>query len=122
MSLKLYLSGMALGTILCFASSALIVVYINPEENHIFGPAGVFTSLFLGLTGFFTLVGFYVRVLVSKNEVLFHHISPAFREAFLISFYFIGLFVLQAFRTLSWWNAIFFMIAVILFEFYFLSR
>ncbi len=122
MSLKLYLIGMGLGTILCLASFILVIVYINPQESPVFGPAALFASLFLGLTGLFTLIGYFLRVIVSKNEVLFSHIAPSFRQGILLAAGFTGLFILQAFRILTWWDALILIAMIILFEFYFLSR
>lgn len=122
MSLKLYLTGMILGTILCLVSTVLIILYIDPEESRIFGPAVLLTSLFLGLTGFFTVCGFYMRLFFSKNEVVFNHISPAFRQGVLLSLVFVVLILLELFRILNVWAALLLIGAIILFEFYFLSR
>lgn len=122
MSLKLYLAGISLGTILCFVSSGLVLFYISPGESLFFGPIALFSSLFLGLAGFFTILGFYARIFASKNEVIFNHISPAFREGLLLSLCFTILLLLQALRILNLWLAFLLIGAIILFESYFLSR
>ena len=122
MTLKKYLIGMFLSTVFCWISFGLILFYIDPVRTGILGVICFYLSLFFAIVGTLTLIGFYLRIWLSKNEVLFAHVGPSFRQAVLISIALIGCLVLQSFRLLNWWDGGLFVGSVALIEFYFLSR
>jgi len=122
MTLKKYLLGMMISTIFCWISWGMILYYVDPQTTGFVGVAAFYVSLFFALIGLLTLVGFYMRVWFSKNEILFAHIGPAFRQAILLSLILTGSLFLQSFRLLTWWDAALFIASVALLEFYFLSR
>lgn len=122
MTLREYLIGMLISTALCWFSWALIIVYIDPEKTNFLGFLSFYISFFFALIGTFTLVGFYLRVRFSRNEVLFAHVSPSFRQAILLSIILIGCLLLQSLEILTWWDGGLFVASVGLLEFYFMSR
>lgn len=122
MTLKKYLIGMMVSTIFCWFSWGMILYYVDPETTGVIGLSAFYVSLFFAVIGLLTLVGFYLRVWFSKNEILFAHVGPAFRQAILLSLVIVGSLVLQSFRLLTWWDGALFIASVALLEFYFLSR
>lgn len=123
MTLKAYIFGMTASVILCSISWALIVVYINPYETNLIGVSLFYLSLFFCLTGLFALIGFYARKKIfMKNEAEFSKIEITFRQGFFLSLIFVGVLFLQSFRTLYWWNALFFVAVIIFLELYFLEK
>jgi hypothetical protein len=122
MSLRLYLVGLMFSTIFCWACFVLILFYVNPDEAGFVGFLAFYLSLFFALTGTFSLIGFYLRVWLSRNEILFKHISPAFRQGFFLALILVISLVLQAFRILTWWDGLLLVGSVVLLEFYFMSR
>lgn len=122
MSLRSYLLGLMVSTIFCWFSFGLILFYINPNEAGGVGLAAFYLSLFFALVGAFTLLGFYLRRWLSRNEILFAHISPAFRQGVLLSLVLVVSLILQAFRILTWWDGMFLVGSVVLLEFFFMSR
>jgi len=122
MTLRSYLLGMFLSTIVCWLAFGLILFYINPYNSGPLGLTAFYVSLFFASVGTLTLIGFYLRVWFSKNEVLFAHVNPSFRQAILLSIILVGSLVLQGFGLLTWWDGALFVLAIVLLEFYFISR
>ncbi len=122
MTLKKYLLGMMVSTVFCWISWGMILYYVDPQTTGFVGLAAFYVSLFFALIGLLTLVGFYMRVWFSKNEILFAHVGPAFRQGILLSLILTGSLFLQSFRLLTWWDGALFIASVALLEFYFLSR
>lgn len=122
MTLKKYLIGMMISTVFCWISWGMILYYVDPGTTGVVGLGAFYVSLFFALVGLLTLVGFYMRVWFSKNEILFAHVGPSFRQAILLSLILTGSLFLQSFRLLTWWDGALFIASVALLEFYFLSR
>lgn len=122
MTLQRYLFGIAVSTLFCFVAFGLIVFYIDPFDTGLVGYLCFYLSLFFSLIGAYTLGGFYLRLWFSRNEVIYAHVAPSFRQAVLLAMIVIGCLLLQAFRLLTWWDAVLFAASVVLLEFFFLSR
>jgi hypothetical protein len=122
MSLRSYLIGMFFSTLLCFGAWVLVLFNIDPYSTNFAGLGLFYLSLFFALVGVFTLLGFYLRVWFSKNEVIFSHVGPAFRQGVLLALILVGCLVLQSFRVLSLWSGGLFTGAVVLLEFFFMTR
>jgi hypothetical protein len=122
MSLRTYIIGLVIGTVLCSASWVMTILYVDPSEAKIFGALLFYMSLALGITGLASLIGFYLRILFSQNEVIFAHVTPSFRQGALISLCILILLVLQSFRLLTWWDILLVVLIVSLTEFFFHSR
>lgn len=122
MTLRSYLLGMFLSTIVCWLAFGLILFYVNPYNSGALGLIAFYISLFFASIGTLTLIGFYLRVWFSKNEILFAHVNPSFRQAILLSIILVGSLVLQAFHLLTWWDGALFVLSIVLVEFYFISR
>lgn len=118
MTLRSYLMSMMLSTFFCWFSFGLILFYVDPTKAGFWGLAAFYASMFFATCGTFTLMGFYLRVWFSKNEVLFSHVLPSFRQAILLSIVLCVSLILQSFRLLSWWNGVILVAACALLEFY----
>lgn len=122
MSLRAYLIGIFISTILCWAAWGLTILNIDPTDSGTLGLASFFGSLFFALAGTFGLIGFFTRVWLSGNEIIYENIGISFRQSFLLSLCIIGLLALQAIRMLTWWNGILLVLIIIMLEFYFMAK
>lgn len=122
MTLRKYLIGMFVSTILCWFSFGLILTYIDPFASGFVGLFCFYISLFFATIGTLTIIGYLLRVWLSKNEILYAHIGPAFRHGVLLSIILVVSLILQSFRLLTWWDAGLFIATIALLEFFFLSR
>lgn len=104
MSLKKYLFLMTIATVVCWGGWALVLNFVNPYEA---GPVGLiffYLSLFLGLLGVFSIIGFVIRYLVKRNEFAYAQVKIAFRQGFMFSLLLIISLALLAKNLLVWWN------------------
>ncbi|OGF28666.1 hypothetical protein A2477_00515 [Candidatus Falkowbacteria bacterium RIFOXYC2_FULL_47_12] len=121
MTLKTYLTIMLLATGICWAAWAVVVQSINPETTNWIGFLLFYVSLFLAVVGSSALVGFCVRFILLRKELAFHQVAIAFRQSFLFAVIIVGALILQAFRMLTWYNALFMVIALTVLEFFLIS-
>lgn len=113
---------MAVATSIAFMGWALVLVYIDPASSGYMGLILFYTTLFLGLMGFFTLISFSLKRWISNNEIIFAYIASSFRQGFWLAIIIIGLLVMQGARILNWWDALLFIGAISLLELYFISE
>lgn len=122
MSLRTYLWGITLAALLCWIAFGLVLTGIDPFQADLAGLSTFFVSLFFALLGSFTFIGFWLRVKITKGEVVYAHIGTSFRQGILLSLACIGLLLLQAARVLTWWDGTLLVLAILLVELYFRTK
>ena len=122
MTLKSYLNAMATATTVAFMGWILVLLYIDPVSSGYMGLILFYTTLFLGLAGFFTLLSFSLKRWIGNNEVIFAYVASSFRQGFFLAVIVIGLLIMQGARILNWWDALLFVGAIALLELYFISK
>jgi len=113
---------MTVVTLICWIGWITVLFYIEPANSGFVGLLLFYVSLFFALIGTFSLLGFFFRVWFSRAEIIFQHVGIAFRQALLFSLLLVGSLLLQGMRTLTWWNAILFVISLAILELFFLTR
>jgi hypothetical protein len=121
-SLKVYLWGIGLLTILFVIYFIFIVFKISPQNANFIIYAAFFGSLFLGLVGIFSLAGFYFRAKITKGQVIFNYLKIAIRQGLLLSLVVIGLLLLKVAGVFNWWDALLLSGAILLLELYFRGK
>lgn len=122
MSLKAYLWGLRISTVLALLAWSLTVVYVDPEKGGYVGQVLFYPSLFLVVTGFSTLIFTAIRRRKVEAEGQLFHIGMSLRQGLLLGILTVGLLLMQSFRVLVWWDGLLALAAVLLAELYFLSR
>lgn len=122
MSLRTYLFGIFISTCLFWAAFLLIFFNTNPQEGGSLIIFFFFASLFFALWGSFTLIDFYLRVFISKNEIYYANINIALREGFLFALAVLLLLGLKIAEILNFLNLFLLILAIISLEFYFLAK
>lgn len=132
MSYNLYMLGIAVATLFSWSGFGLVITKLSPcfkwldeglctlSNNK--GLLAFYITLFLALTGTFTIIGFYLRVYLKRNEVYYDNINVAFRQGLLLAFAICGLLALQGIRVLTWWDSLILMLILFLVEFSFTAR
>ena len=107
MSLRFYLILMSFGALICWLAWFFVLNSIDPVQAGFFGFLFFYSSLFLALTGTFSVIGFLIKKIVLQNdEIIFHHVKSTFRQGMLIATIIVaGLILLQT-KLLAWWSAI----------------
>ena len=121
MTLRSYLWGIKIGTLLSLTALGFVVYYIDPDKSGIIGWILFFISLFLSLSGIFILSLTWIARKVNKEKMAFSHLGMNFRQGVLLAFLAILLLLLQYFRVLTWWDGLLVAGGVFLIELYFLS-
>ncbi len=106
MTLRPYLILMSIGALICWLAWFFVLANIDPEQTGIFGFLFFYASLFLALTGAFSVIGFLIKRAILKNDqALFHHVKSTFRQGMLLAATIIGGLILLQTQLLTWWNA-----------------
>lgn len=121
-ALRNYLLGIFTASVLCWTALGLIIFNTDPNSSGRGVILIFFISLFIGLTGFFALVGFFLRLWLSKNEVIYFHLSPSIRQGILISLCVVILLALQTLRLVNIWTAGLLVLAILSLEFFFRTK
>ncbi|MDD3190828.1 MAG: hypothetical protein PHI66_04035 [Candidatus Pacebacteria bacterium] len=122
MTIKTYLLGMGLSTIVSFAAWVLVLQNVDPNSAGLLGFLLFYFTLFFALTSFFSLVGFYFRRKIFENSIEFKQVEIAFRQGMFFAVTFVGLLILQGERVLDVYSAFLFVLFVVVMEFYFLVK
>lgn len=94
MTLKKYLAVMVFATAVCWTIFLFVSSVINPESTNGIGFFLFYLSLFMGLSGTASLVGFLVRFVALKRDLAFHAVRIAFRQSFLFALFVIAILIL----------------------------
>lgn len=122
MDLKNYLALLVFGTLLCWCAWVLVLMNIDPTNSGFIGLASFFLSLFFGLLGTLTLLGFAFRRAFQRERVAFDHIGVSLRQGLFFALVFVGALLLRSVGLYTWWNILFLVAGFTVLEFFFLTR
>lgn len=100
----------------------LIVNKLSPYENVGIVLALVFLTFFIALASTFTVLGYYFRLWLFKNEIFYKHINVSLRQGVLLALIAVFSMVFQMLRVLNWWSGMLILLITVLLEMYFSSR
>ena len=117
-----YISIIALSGLFAWIAWALIIFKLDPIQSMGISLSFFFITLLLALSCTFSVIGFYFRVWLFKNEIFYKHINVALRQGLLLSLITIFCLVFQMMRVLTWWSGLLLIVVAVLLEFYFSSK
>ena len=121
MTLVRYLLLMSLATLICWAGWYTVVLLINPWQTGLWGFSLFYVSLGLALTGTFAVVGFFIRLFLLRQEMVFQKVAIAFRQAIFLALLVIGCLMLQGWRLLTLPSVAILIIGLTCLEFFIMS-
>ncbi len=121
MTLKGYSSIMFITTTICWLLWLVIVNQVDPEVTNWLGFSLFYFSLFLSLLGTASLLGFVIRFIAMKQELVFRLVKDAFRQSFLLSFLIIASLFLLSMKLFSWTNVALLVLSLSILEFILLN-
>lgn len=116
MTIRDYLIGMSVSTVLCFGAWGVVVLNTDPNSVGLFGFLMFYLTLFLALASFFSLAGFYFRRKVFEHITEFKQIEAAFRQGVFLAIIAVGILLLQGERMLNLYSAFIFVFLVFVLE------
>lgn len=97
----------------------LTIIKLDPFESTGLALFFFFLSLFVTLMSLFTLMGFFVRRFVTRNEILYNHFNVSLRQGLLLSLCTLILLTFLMLGVLTWWDGFLVVLIAFLFELYF---
>lgn len=97
---------MLLGTAFAWSAVILIMTMIDPTGTRTVMFVMFFVSLFMSMTGTFSVLGFVSRIAVlGKYMHISRQVAISFRQAATLSLLITVVLLLQSRSMLTWWNA-----------------
>lgn len=121
MNLSKFIAYMIFATILCWIGFFLILVFMDPFESGKLTFLLFYLILGMSCLGTFTVFGFWIRKIFSKNVLSFYNVLVSFRQALWLSLVLTVSLYLQSKELLNWINAILFILSLGLIEFFCLN-
>lgn len=121
MTIRSFLVGIAISTLICFIAWFAAIALSDPAGAGIGGLFLFYFSLFLWLSGFLVLIGFYSRTIFAPKKMPFTILSNSVRQAIIFALAVDILLILKSMRMLNLINIILLAIFVIFTESYYLS-
>lgn len=105
MTLKQYLTTMALATLLGIVSCLFVIINVDPYRSGEVAFLFFYASLFFSLVGIFSIILFFVQRRISRLPLpMFRYVQKAFREAIIVSLFLTFTLYLQGKSWLNVWN------------------
>jgi len=119
---NIYLFSVLLATILGWASWLVVINKLSPFVSGNLALGLFYVSLFMALTGTFTLLNHYLRACFYKCTPNNHHLAIVLRQGIFISLLICVTLLFQRLRVLTWWDGLLLLGVFLLAESYFMSR
>ena len=117
-----YILILGVAALISWLAFYLVVNKLDPFASTGLALALFFVSLFFALTSTFSVIGFYIRVWVNKNEIYYDHINVSLRQAILLTLITLGCLLFQLLGVLTWWSGLLLIAAVTMIEFYLVAK
>ena len=122
MSIRAYIWGLLVSTILALVAWIFVIFYIDPGESGIIGKIFFYASLFLFLSGLLVTFFVWLRKRFIGEDVAVETIGLSFRQGILLSTFSVIIIILFGLKYLVWWNGLLVLAGIFLAELYFLSK
>ncbi|MCX6792539.1 MAG: hypothetical protein NTY12_00780 [Candidatus Falkowbacteria bacterium] len=83
MTLRTYLALMIIATLIAWLGFGIVVLTVDPQTTSWIGIALFYITLLISLSGSAAIIGFIVRFLFLKHELVARSVIVAFRQGFL---------------------------------------
>ncbi|MFH0955805.1 MAG: hypothetical protein V1801_01140 [Candidatus Falkowbacteria bacterium] len=108
-------------TVFCWLIFGYIVWTIDPEITNSTGFFLFYLSLFLSIIGTTAIIGFVVRFVIFRHELVINTVKIAFRQSFFFAGFIVASLILLSKNLLSWLNLLILIIGLSTLEFFLLS-
>jgi len=109
-------------SVLAWTGFITVLFKFDPFFNTSTALAFFYLSLFIALTGTFTLIGYFFRIWLYRNEIFYVHLNISLRQGVLLTLIAVSCFVLLMLKVLTWWSGGLVIFASLLVELYFASK
>lgn len=117
-----YLSFIGFAGLCAWIGFFLVVTKLNPFDHIGISLSLFFATFFMAVSSTFTVLGFYFRVWLFRNEVFYKHINIALRQGVFLALIAIFCLIFLMLKLLNWWTGLLLISVVVLLEAYFSSK
>lgn len=121
MTIRIFLAGALVTTVLGWGIWLLIINWVDPVEAGWAGFALFFLALFLAVAGVSALAGYGVRRVLQPMQLPAYRVRPSLRQGILLAIFLDILLFLQLQRLLRWWITVIVIILFVSIELLFLG-
>jgi len=108
-------------TAVCWGIFLFVAGLVDPTTTNWLGFLLFYLALFVSLSGTIALIGFIVRFVALKKELVFNLVKVAFRQSFLFSLFIVLLLILKSQYLLNWLNLFLLVIIFAILELFLIS-
>ncbi len=119
---NIYLFSVLIATIFGWASFVVVITKLSPFISGTLALSLFYPSLFIALSGTFTLLNHYLRASLQKSTPNNYHLAIVLRQGVFTSLIICISLVFQRLRVLTWWDGLLLVGVFLLMEFYFMSK
>lgn len=117
-----YLLVVGIAGLVSWVAWFIVLNKLDPFESMGISLTLFFLSMFFALSCTFTIIGFYFRLWLNKNEIYSQHIAIAFRQGIELTIIALGCILFLILGVLTWWSGFLLILSVSLVELYFVAR
>jgi hypothetical protein len=96
----------AMATAVCWTVFLFVSSVINPESTSLLGFLLFYLALFMSVSGTASLIGFLIRFVALRHELVFYAVKIAYRQSFMFSLFVILTLILLSQGLFTWLNLI----------------
>ena len=122
MNYNKYMGIIGISAIIGWLGWVLVLTQLSPYKNTSISLTLFLLTLFIALTCSFTVLGFYFRLWLFKNEIFYQHINISLRQGLLLSLITTLCLIFQTAKVLTWWSGLLIITSAVLLEFYFSTK
>jgi len=122
MTLRSYLWGVRLSTLVVFAAWVVVLMSVDPESSGVIGQILFYVTFFLFFAGLSILLFTFVWRRMTDDMLTVVEVNMSFRQGILLSLLITILIFFQQLGILIWWAALLVAAGILLIELYFLTR
>lgn len=112
---------MSVATAFCWVAWVLAFLTVDPQTTNQIGFGLFYSSLSLALIGTGALIGFVIRFIFLRHDLVLRQVLDAFRQSFLFSLLLIVSLILLSHKLFSWVNLFFLMAGLTMLEYFLVS-
>lgn len=121
MSLKKYIFLMLVTTIACYSAFFSVLYFLDPFVGGLLVLIFFYASFFMALLGTFALLGLFLRIIFTKDRLIFKKVISSFRQAIWFALLIIISLILNKLDIFAWTNIILLIFALVMIEIFFIS-
>lgn len=121
MTVRLFIIGSVLASIISWAVWVAIVGYLDPVRAGWIGYTLFFMAFFLAVASTVTMIGYLVRRIVAPQQLAAYAVRSAMRQGVLVGMFIELLLGMQLARLYQWWLAVIIIILFLVIEAVFYS-